>query len=42
MLIDSIEGTQCVPIVVQALSHFVHTKEMQDNDTLAPHSSNKK
>ena len=31
MLIDSIKGTQCEPIVVQALSHFVHTQEMQDS-----------
>ena len=31
MLIDSIKGTQCTPIVVQALSHFVHTQEMQDS-----------
>ena len=31
MLIDSIKGTQCAPIVVQALSHFVHAQEMQDS-----------
>ena len=39
MFIDSIKGTQCEPIVVQALSHFVHTQEMQDSDTLALNSS---
>ena len=39
MLIDNIKGTQCAPIVVQALSHFVHTQEMQDSDTLAQYSS---
>ena len=31
MLIDSIKGTQYAPKVVQALSHFVRTQEMQDS-----------